>query len=196
MAPDVLAPTPARTPAIKPSLLPVATMTDAAGESTDGQVERLHSRIRLVWAGGAVLLGLLVAAAGWLVLRFVPVLLSWLGPAELVVLAVAAAVGVLGLLHAFARYRVWRFELQEDALYLERGVITRVETAVPYVRVQHIDTQRGPVDRLAGLSSVVVYTAGSRGADVTVPGLAPDRARRLRDRLRELAVEAEPGDAV
>lgn len=165
-------------------------MNAAPDESTAGPVERLHPRTRLLWGVSALLLGALVFVAGWLVERFVLGLPAWLVPAA------AAAVGVLGVLHAVVRYRVWRFQLQDDALYLERGVFTRVETAVPYVRVQHIDTQRGPIDRLVGLSSVVVYTAGSRGADVRVPGLVPDRARRLRDRLRELAVEAEPGDAV
>jgi membrane protein YdbS with pleckstrin-like domain len=175
-------------------------MTDAAGGSAEamleGPVERLHPRIRLVWVGWAVVAALVVALLGWFVEPFGRLLLSlpdWTGSA---VLALAAVVAVLGVLHAVARYRVWRFQLQDDALSLERGVLTRVETAVPYVRVQHIDTRRGPIDRLVGLSSVVVYTAGSRGADVTVPGLAPERARRLRDRLRELAVEAEPGDAV
>lgn len=165
-------------------------MNAVPDESTEGPIERLHPRARLLWAAGALLLGSLVFVAGWLIERFVLALPPWLVPAT------AAVVGGLGVLHAVARYRVWLFQLQDDALYLERGVFTRVETAVPYVRVQHIDTQRGPVDRLVGLSSVVVYTAGSRGADVRIPGLVPDRARRLRDRLRELAVESEPGDAV
>ena len=158
--------------------------------ATDGDVERLHPRIRLLWAAGTVVLGLLVAAVGWILERYLVDMPAWVVP------LVAVVVGLLGVAHAVERYRVWRYQLQEDALYLERGVLTRVETAVPYVRVQHIDTQRGPLDRVAGLSSVVVYTAGSRGADVSVPGLSPERARRLRDRLRELAVESEPGDAV
>lgn len=111
-------------------------------------------------------------------------------------LAVGVLGTVLGTVHALLLYRDWRFELQDDALYLERGVLTRVETAVPYVRVQHVDTQRSPVDRALGLSTVVVYTAGSRGADVTVPGLPPERAKRLRNELRALAVESEPEDAV
>ncbi|MFB6263315.1 MAG: diadenylate cyclase CdaA, partial [Bradymonadaceae bacterium] len=76
-----------------------------------------------------------------------------------------------GLAFAVRRYGIWRFELQEDALVLRRGVLTRVETAVPYVRIQHIDTRRNPIDRVAGLASVVVFTAGTRGSDVTVPGL-------------------------
>ena len=168
---------------------PTSTGSDEP-TATDGDLERLHPRIRLLWAAVAVLFGLVVAVVGLLVERSVVDLPAWVVP------LVAVAVVVLGVAHAVERYRVWRFQLQDDALYLERGVFTRVETAVPYVRVQHIDTQRGPIDRVAGLSSVVVYTAGSRGADVSVPGLAPERARRLRDRLRELAVEAEPGDAV
>jgi len=165
-------------------------VTDPTADAADGPVERLHPRVRLLWTVGGLVVGVLVLVAGWLVERFVLSLPVWLAPATATVLF------LVGVLLALARYRVWRFQLQGDALYLERGVFTRVETAVPYVRVQHIDTQRGPVDRLVGLSSIVVYTAGSRGADVTVPGLAPDRARRLRDRLRDLAVAAEPGDAV
>jgi len=109
---------------------------------------------------------------------------------------VTLLVGALGLVFAVLRYRRWRFELQADALYLERGVLTQVRTVVPFVRVQHVDTQRSPVERLLGLSSVVVYTAGSRSADVTLPGLTPDRADELQARLRELAVETDPGDAV
>jgi len=170
-------------------------MTEAGTPSTAGSMEALHPRSRLVWSVVAVLTGAVVLVVGWLLERFALGRLSVdLGPVA--VPALAALVAVLGLVHALVRYRVWRFELQADALYLERGVFTRVETAVPYVRVQHVDTHRGPIERLVGLSSVVVYTAGERGADVTIPGLAPERARRLRDRLRDLAVAAEPGDAV
>jgi membrane protein YdbS with pleckstrin-like domain len=67
---------------------------------------------------------------------------------------------------------------------------------VPYVRVQHIDTQRGPVYRLLGLSKVVVYTAGSKGADVTIPGLSRSDASDVQEKLRDLAIESEDMDAV
>lgn len=162
----------------------------SASETEPAGPERLHPRVQLVWAAGAVLVAALVLVAAWLIDRFLLSVPSAAGP------ALAAAVGAAGVALALARYRIWRFELEDDALALERGVITRVETAVPYVRIQHIDTQRGPIDRAVGLASVVVYTAGTRGSDVTVPGLTPERARRLRDRLRERAVASEPGDAV
>ncbi|MWV41141.1 PH domain-containing protein [Natrialba sp. INN-245] len=153
-------------------------------------MESLHPRIRLLWiaqwAIAVVVIGAIIAVVSRL---FVDVPSVALG--VVVVAGIAIAAG-----YAIRLYQAWRFELQSDALYLERGVITFVETAVPFVRVQHVDTQFGPIERLLGLSSVVVYTAGSRNADVRIPGLTPDRARELQDTLRELAVESEADDAV
>ena len=150
----------------------------------------LHSRVRVVWAVGAAVGAAILAAAVAAVDRF------FLDVGLALPLAAGAVVLVLGVVHALARYRIWRFEIQEDALYLERGVVTRVDTVVPFVRVQHVDTQRGPLERATGLASVVVYTAGSRGADVTIPGLTPERAQRIQTELRELARESERTDAV
>lgn len=153
-------------------------------------MERLDSRVRFVWLAGALVSALVVGAMAGALDRFTLSLGLWVGP------AVFAVFAVVGLLLAVARYRVWRFEVQEDAVYLERGVFTHVTSVVPFVRVQHVDSQRSPLERLAGLSSVVVYTAGSRGADVTIPGLTPDRADAIQERLRRLAIESESEDAV
>ncbi|MFC6721091.1 PH domain-containing protein [Halovenus amylolytica] len=102
----------------------------------------------------------------------------------------------LGVVWVMLRYRVWVYQIRDDSVYLERGVVTNVRTIVPYVRVQHVDTSRGPVERALGLSTLVVYTAGSRGADVSIPGLKPEEARDLQQRLKKLAIEAEGDDAL
>ncbi|ELY69352.1 PH domain-containing protein [Natrinema versiforme] len=160
-------------------------------------MESLHPRIRLLWIARSALAAVLLAVALVALEQWLPALL----PVDFAVPPAAMAAGVavafgLGIIYAVRLYQVWQFELQDDALYLERGVVTFVETAVPFVRVQHVDTQFGPVERVLGLSSVVVYTAGSRNADVRIPGLTPDRARSLQNTLRELAVESEAEDAV
>ncbi|TMT86279.1 hypothetical protein E2L06_06575 [Haloterrigena sp. H1] len=153
-------------------------------------METLHPRIRLLWiargALAAVVLGVVLTAID-----------QWQVTVPFLAIGGIVALGlVIGVGYALRLYQVWQFELQDDALYLERGVVTIVETAVPFVRVQHVDTQFGPIERVLGLSSVVVYTAGSRNADVRIPGLTPDRARTLQNTLRELAVESEADDAV
>lgn len=113
--------------------------------------------------------------------------------------APVAAGGValaLTVTHAVLRYRRWSYEIRDDALYLDRGVFTQVRTTVPLVRIQHVDSRRGPVERTVGLASCVVYTAGSRGADVRIPGLTRDGASDLREELKGLAIRAEGEDAV
>ncbi len=155
-------------------------------------VERrtLSPRVRVIWGiralvGVAVLTGIATIAvvATTRVNRWIPPVLG-------ILLLLATVVWVQ------RRFRVWAFEVRPDALYLERGVVTHVRTIAPYVRIQHVDTQRGPLERWLGLSTLVVYTAGSRGADVAIPGLTPAEASDLQSRVKQLAIEAEGGDAV
>lgn len=162
-------------------------------------MERLNPRVRVVWVVAALVralvLGVLLVGGALFVSRSgvwenEP---SWFLPG---VVAVALAWGTFVTVVAWLRYGVWRFEVQADGLYIERGVFTRVTTVVPFVRVQHVDSQRGPLERLVSLATVVVYTAGSRSADVAIPGLTPDRAEGLREELRRLAIESEGEDAV
>ncbi|MGQ3413990.1 PH domain-containing protein [Natrinema sp. LN54] len=160
-------------------------------------MESLHPRIRLLWIARGALAAAVLAVALVVLDQWLPTVLPVsISVPPAAIAAVVAVAFVLGIVYAVRLYQVWQFELQDDALYLERGVVTFVETAVPFVRVQHVDTQFGPVERVLGLSSVVVYTAGSRNADVRIPGLTPDRARSLQNTLRELAVESEAEDAV
>lgn len=151
--------------------------------------KRLHPRVQIVWIIRAVLLAAVVTA-----LATVPYVL--LGVPRWVPAVVGGVVLVAGVGHALLRYRRWSYEIQDDSLYLERGVVTEVRTVAPFVRVQHVDSRRGPVERVFGLASCVVYTAGSRGADVRIPGLTPDQADDLRKDLKRLAIRAEGEDAV
>jgi len=153
-------------------------------------METINPRVQFLWIGRAVVVGAVIGAIAFAVDRFA------LSIGSLAIGAVLLVAILLGTVHAVLLFRRWRFEIQDDALYLVRGVITQVDTSVPYVRVQHTDTQRGPIERLVGLSSVVVYTAGTRGADIRIPGLRPERATELREQLRELAAESEGADAV
>jgi membrane protein YdbS with pleckstrin-like domain len=151
--------------------------------------QTLHPRVQVVWILRSVLLSALVTApfVGAVYADFLP---RW-APVAVAAVALTLSVG-----HAVLRYRRWSYEIREDALYLDRGVITQVRTTVPLVRIQHVDSRRGPVERTVGLASCVVYTAGSRGADVRVPGLTRDGASDLREELKRLAIRADGEDAV
>jgi len=77
------------------------------------------------------------------------------------------------------------YRLTDRLLQLVRGWMFHTDTVVPFVRVQHIDITRGPVEKLFGISTLVVHTAGTHNSIVSVPGLSPETAARIRDTIRE-----------
>ncbi len=108
-----------------------------------------------------------------------------------------AAALLRAIIRPWRYHASWRFQTCNGELRLRRGVLTRVETLVPFSRVQHIDVERGPLERIFGLASLVLHTAGTRGASVILPGLSPERAEQLRGEVRsevKLHDEAEATD--
>lgn len=105
-------------------------------------------------------------------------------------------VGVIGLSGTFlAPQRIYRrlgYALDDRLLRVVRGWLFHTDTVVPFVRVQHIDVTRGPLDKMFGTASLIVHTAGTHNSVVTLPGLAPERATGIRDAIRaEIRADAE-----
>lgn len=96
------------------------------------------------------------------------------------ILAAVAIVTAPRRIYARLRYR-----LTERLLQVVRGWLFHVDTVVPLVRVQHIDVTRGPLEKMFGVATLVVHTAGTHNSIVTLPGLAPGRAAQIRDIIRE-----------
>lgn len=82
-------------------------------------------------------------------------------------------------------YRHLRYRLGGRLLQVLRGWMFHSDTIVPFVRVQHMDVTRGPLDKLFGTATLVMHTAGTHNSIVTVPGLAPERAEEIREIIRE-----------
>lgn len=106
-------------------------------------------------------------------------------------LLVLIITGGSGILAARLRYRYWKFELRPRELFLEFGVITRVNTIVPLRRVQHIDVSQNIFEREWDLGRLVVYTAGTKQNSVVVPGLPIEQAREMRDVIKQYVLEHE-----
>jgi membrane protein YdbS with pleckstrin-like domain len=106
-------------------------------------------------------------------------------------LLVLVVTGGSGLLAARLRYRYWRFALRSEELSLQYGVITRVDMIVPLRRIQHLDVSQNIFEREWDLGRLVVYTAGTKQNSVVIPGLPIDRAREMRDVIKQYVLEHE-----
>ena len=81
--------------------------------------------------------------------------------------------------------RSWKYAEREDELLVSHGIMFRALVVVPYGRMQFVDVTAGPLERAYGIATVELHTA-TPATDAKIPGLHPDEAGRLRDRLSAL----------
>lgn len=137
---------------------------------------RVSPRLATVRRIGLLALGVPVAAVAVGAVYFVHL---WLA----VVVALAAlAVIAWSWLVVGRTVRSWGYAERAEDLLVTSGVLRRQLVVVPYGRMQFVDVNAGPLDRHFGLATVQLHTAAA-ATDATIPGLGPDEAARLRDRL-------------
>jgi len=113
-----------------------------------------------------------------------------LGPLWWIVPAVGGAVATYAI--PKLRFARWRWDIDDEGIDIQHGTVALVRTLVPWIRVQHVDTQRGLFEQAFGLSTVVVNTAAGSH---TIPLLPATEADELRTRIAGLARTEEDEDA-
>ncbi len=71
-------------------------------------------------------------------------------------------------------YRTLRYEIRDDEVIVHAGLITRSVKHVPYRTVTNLKVTRGPFDRMFGLGTLAIQTAGmsgQTGAEESLVGL-------------------------
>jgi uncharacterized protein len=147
---------------------------------TEGEIERLAPAVVGYWRLTGVVRGFFFVLAG---LPLALPLVFAVGAHPAFYIAAAAVVvgsSLWGLLTARLRYERTGFRVDPSELLVRHGLVIHHELVIPVVRMQHVDLDRGPVERLFGLARLSVYTAGGRSATVQIPGLLPERAAELR----------------
>nr|WP_202886243.1 PH domain-containing protein [Kribbella sandramycini] len=100
-------------------------------------------------------------------------------------LVVVAAAFVWSWVLIGRNQRSWKYAERDDELMVSHGVLFRELIVVPYGRMQFVDVTAGPLERAYGIATVELHTA-TPATDAKIPGLHPDEASRLRDRLSAL----------
>lgn len=75
------------------------------------------------------------------------------------------------------------YSIREKDIIYRRGFIFNKTTVIPFNRVQHASISRGVWDKVLGISSLNVFTAGGSGSDITIPGLEPEMALQLKEAI-------------
>lgn len=125
-----------------------------------------------------------ITAAIWLVVPFVAgiVLAVVFSPWWWILAASMLLIFVWELWLAPRQVRAMGYAEREDDLLIRRGILFRSMVVVPYGRMQFVDVSAGPLQRHLGIATVQLHTAAA-STDATIPGLRPEEAELLRDRL-------------
>lgn len=83
-----------------------------------------------------------------------------------------------------AYYKTLSYKVEKTEVVRSGGVFFRKTSIVPYEKITNIDITQGPVERLFGISTLRIHTAGysgpSMGAEVKFEGLEkPEELRKL-----------------
>jgi membrane protein YdbS with pleckstrin-like domain len=140
---------------------------------------RLPASARTYWAASAAL-GAVVPLIGAIAIgTAVGGALIWLLPL-LVLAAALVAIFVLPPL----RYRRWRYEVRDEEIDIQHGTFVVKRTLVPIRRVQHVETETGPLQSSFELASVAFHTAAG---ETEIPALSRAEAEHVRARIARLA---------
>lgn len=90
-------------------------------------------------------------------------------------------------------HQVRGYALRKRDITAKSGWIFRNVTTVPFNRIQHVETKEGAIERLFGLSTLQVFTAGGSASDLAVPGLTADTAMRIKEFI-SVAASEQPVD--
>lgn len=138
-------------------------------------------RVSLVFAMAPFLIAVVVLAAVDIP-RWIP----------LTLLGATIVVGVWAWWLIGRRVRSFGYAERADDLLVTSGIMFRRLVIVPYGRMQLVDVVSGPVDRKFGVATVQLHTAAAT-TDATIPGLLPQDAAALRDRLAARGEERTAG---
>lgn len=109
------------------------------------------------------------------------------------IVVVLAAVGLIGFLWSLLAWRMTRYAIDADSIYLHTGVLFRRQRSARLDRVQGIDLVRPLLARIFGLAELKIEVAGGSDSAVSLSFLREAEAQDLRAELLARAAGLDVG---
>ena len=91
----------------------------------------------------------------------------------------------------YLEYRRHTYSFTDEAFIMTHGYMTRNEIAAVYHQIQSVNIERAPLDRLVGVSQIIIIMAGAHRdphrAQIILPGVGKTKAKLVQ---KELLVRA------
>lgn len=91
----------------------------------------------------------------------------------------------------FWEYKFWRYGIFEDKIETVQGVIIKTKIIIPISRVQNIKIEQGPIQRIFGIVTIKIVTAGG---DHEIPAITSIEAEQITDNLKNVVEIGKIGE--
>jgi membrane protein YdbS with pleckstrin-like domain len=128
---------------------------------------------------------------------------SWTNYLSEILLLISIAYLLMVLLRTYLEYHYYTYTFTEEAFVVTNGYITRKEVAALYHQIQNVNIERNPLDRMIGVSGLIIFLAGAQHDvphnKIFLPAVGKTKAKLVQKELlvraRRHAVGGEQGGA-
>jgi len=89
-------------------------------------------------------------------------------------------INLVGSVLSYFRYFI---QLEDDAIIIDKGILKRTKTNIPFERIQSINFKQNIVHQFFGVVSIEIDTAGASKSELTIDALDKEEAEKLRDHI-------------
>lgn len=86
------------------------------------------------------------------------------------------------LVKPIIEYKQWKYIITEDRIEFVHGIYFLTTTIIPIVRIQHIDIEEGPINRIYNLAKINIHTAGG---EHKIEGLPKEKAFEICEYVKD-----------
>jgi len=130
----------------------------------------------IIWSVLFFGIGLIVS----LVLRFV-FDIEWMVDYGVYIWLLLTVLTLISVLFVYFEFHKKSYAIRQKDIVYNSGLFWQSSIAIPFNRVQHCEVSQGPIDRFYNLAELKVFTAGGASSDLSISGLSPETAARIKD---------------
>lgn len=79
-------------------------------------------------------------------------------------------------------YKQWRYKITNDKIEFSEGIYFVRKVIIPIIRIQHIQLNQGPINKILGLYDISIFTAGGQHK---IPNIDCKIAEEISEYLKE-----------
>lgn len=98
---------------------------------------------------------------------------------------VALGIAAINLIGSVLTYFRFYFQIEDGSFIIDKGVLRRTKTNIPFERIQTINLQQNIVHQIFGVVSLEIDTAGAKKSELTIDALNKEDAEAIRQFILE-----------